>query len=164
MGSFHCVSERSVKKRIRELPSKSCKLDPLTTTLLKSSSRSKIEMGGQGAKCLVMALCLELGGQRSCLVHILIHERCKMGARGPWPPWIPLDVLLKSMVEVVTPVIAHTINVSLLSGEFFENLKDALLKLLIKIMGLELFFKSFSPISNLSYVSKLIEICSQSAG
>ena len=61
------------------------------------------------------------------------------------------------MVEVVNPVIAHIINLSLLSGEFSENLKDALLKPLIKKMGLELFFKSFCPISNLSYVSKLVE-------
>ena len=61
--------------------------------------------------------------------------------------------------EVVTPVITHIINVSLLSGEFSENRKDALLKLLIKKMGLEIFFKSFHPVSNLSNVSKLVEIC-----
>ena len=68
-----------------------------------------------------------------------------------------LTRLLKSMVEVVTPVIACIIKVSLLSGEFSKNLKDALLKPLIKKMELELFFKSFCLISNLSYVSKLVE-------
>ena len=61
------------------------------------------------------------------------------------------------MVEVVTPVIAHIINVSLLPGEFSKNLKDALLKPLIKKMGLEFFFKSFYPISSVSYVSRLVE-------
>ena len=55
-------------------------------------------MGGQGAKWLVMALCLRPGGQRSCWVHILIRERCKIfshgtmsgagGGMAPWPPWI----------------------------------------------------------------------------
>ena len=59
-------------------------------TRIKYSSRSRIEMGGQDAECLVMALCLGPGGQRSCLVHIPIPKRCKIGARGaqgPWP-WI----------------------------------------------------------------------------
>ena len=97
MDSFHCVSERSVEKRIRELPSKSCKLDPMLT------------------------------------------------------------MLLKVMVEVVTPVITCIINVSLLSGEFFKHLKDALLKPLLKKLVLKFFFKSFLPISNMSYVSKLVE-------
>ena len=95
MDSFHHASERSVKKRIRELPSNSCELDSMP--------------------------------------------------------------LLQSMVEVVTPVTAHFINVPLLSGEFSKNLKDALLKPLIMKMGLELFFKSFCPISNVSCVSKLVE-------
>ena len=36
MNSFHGISERNVKKRIRELPSKSHELDSMPTTLLKS--------------------------------------------------------------------------------------------------------------------------------
>ena len=65
--------------------------------------------------------------------------------------------LPKSVVEVVTPVITCIINVSLLSGEFYKNLKVAHLKPLIKKKGLDLIFKSFHPVSNLSYVSKLVE-------
>ena len=38
-----------------------------------------------------------------------------------------------------------------------KNLKVAHLKPLIKKMGLDLVFKSFCPVSNLSYVSKLVE-------
>ena len=97
MDSFHAISERNVKKRIRELPSKSCELDPMPTTLLKS------------------------------------------------------------MVEVVTPVITHIINVSLLSGEFYKNLNVVHFKPLMKKKGLDLIFKSFCPVNNLSYVSKLVE-------
>ena len=89
--------ERDVERRIRKLPSKSCELDPMPTTLLKS------------------------------------------------------------MVDVVTPVITHIINMSLLSGEFCQNLKLAHLKPLIKKTGLDLVFKSFHPVSNLSYISKLVE-------
>ena len=32
------------------------------------------------------------GGQRSCLVHILIHERYKIGAGGHSPPGSATDV------------------------------------------------------------------------
>ena len=65
--------------------------------------------------------------------------------------------LLKSMVDVVTPMITCIINMSLLSGEFYKNLKVAHVKPLIKKMGLDLVFKSFCPVSNLSYISKLVE-------
>ena len=65
--------------------------------------------------------------------------------------------LLKLMVDVVTPVITCIINMSLLSGEFYKSLKVAHLKPLIKKMGLDLVFKSFCPVSDLSYISKLVE-------
>ena len=68
-----------------------------------------------------------------------------------------LTTLLKSIFDVVTPVITHIINMSLLSGEFCQNLKLAHLKPLIKKTGLDLIFKSFHPVSNLSYISKLVE-------
>ena len=54
-----------------------------------------------------------------------------------------LTTLFKSMVDVVTPVITHITNMSLLSGEFCQNLKLAHLKQLIKKTGLDLVFKSF---------------------
>ena len=97
MNSFQSILERDVEKRIKKLPSKSCELDPMPTTLFKS------------------------------------------------------------VVDVVTPVITHIINMLLLSGEFYKNLKVAHLKPLIKKMGLDLVFRSFCPVSNLSYISKLIE-------
>ena len=55
-----------------------------------------------------------------------------------------LTTLFKSMVEVATLVITHIISVSLLSSEFFKNVKDVHLKPLIKIMGLDLVFKSLA--------------------
>ena len=72
MNLFQGILERDVEKRIKRLPSKSCELDPMPTTLLKS------------------------------------------------------------MIDVVTPVITCIINMSLLSGEFYKNLKVAHLKPLIK--------------------------------
>ena len=97
MSSFQSILERDVERRIRKLPSKSCELYPMLTTLLKS------------------------------------------------------------MVDVVTPVITCIINMSILSGEFCQNLKLAHLKPLIKKTGLDLILKSFCPVSNLSYISKLVE-------
>ena len=97
MNSFQSILERDVERRIRKLPSKSCELDPMLTTLLKS------------------------------------------------------------MVVVVTTVITHIINMSLLSGEFYKNLKLAHLKPLIKKTGLDPVYKSFCPVSNMSYILKLVE-------
>ena len=68
-----------------------------------------------------------------------------------------VTTLLKSMVDVVTLVITHIINMFLLLCEFCRNLKLAHLKLLIKKTGLDLVFKSFCPVSNLPYISKLVE-------
>ena len=97
MNSFQSVLERDVEKRICKLPSKSCELDPMPTTLLKE------------------------------------------------------------MVEVVTPVITCIINRSLLSGKFYKGLKVAHVKPLIKKKGMDVVFKSFCPVSNLLYISKLVE-------
>ena len=65
--------------------------------------------------------------------------------------------LLKEMAKVVTPVIKSIINSSLLSGEFYKGLKVAHVKPLIKKKGMDAVFKSFCPVSNLSYISKLVE-------
>ena len=97
MKSFQNILERDVEKRIRKLPSMSCQLDPMPTTL---------------------------------------H---------------------KTMVDVVTTVLTCIINMSLFSGEFYKNLKVVHLKPLIKKTGLDPVFKSFCPVSNLSYILKLVE-------
>ena len=68
-----------------------------------------------------------------------------------------LTTLLKEMVEVVTPVITCIINRSLLSGEFYKNLKVAHVKPLIKKKGMDVVFESFCLVSNLLYISKLVE-------
>ena len=55
------------------------------------SSGSRIEIGGQGAKFLVMALCLGSGGQRSCFGTCLHMRKVKnwgQGAMAPEPHWI----------------------------------------------------------------------------
>ena len=68
-----------------------------------------------------------------------------------------LTTLLKDMAKVVTSIITSIINSSLLSGEFYKGLKIAHVKPLIKKKGMDAVFKSFRLVSNLSYISKLVE-------
>ena len=71
--------------------------------------------------------------------------------------------LLKEHLDSILPALVKIVNTSLQDGAFSDNLKDALLRPLIKKNGLELVFTNFRPVSNLSYLSKLIErvVCEQ---
>ena len=50
---------------------------------------------------------------------------------------------------MLLPMIANMINLSLESGEFGSDWKEALLKLLLKKCGLDIAFHNFRPVSNL---------------
>ena len=65
--------------------------------------------------------------------------------------------MFKENLGAFSGIIANIINTSLQQGVVSENLKEALLKPLIKSMSLEVIFKNFHPISNLSFLSKMIE-------
>ena len=66
--------------------------------------------------------------------------------------------ILKQVCEDISPLIATIDNTSLTSGVFSGNLKNALLRPLLKKATLEVtVLKDFRPVSNLSYLSKLIE-------
>ena len=54
-------------------------------------------------------------------------------------------------------IIADIINISLRDGIFPETLRKALVRPLLKKPNLDLLDKNYRPVSNLSYVSKLIE-------
>ena len=71
--------------------------------------------------------------------------------------------LLKEHLDSILPALVKLVNTSLQDGTFLDNLKEALLRPLIKKNGLELNFTNFRPVSNLSYLSKLIErvVCEQ---
>ena len=72
--------------------------------------------------------------------------------------------ILKQVCKDISPLIATIVNTSLTSGVFLGNLKNALLRPLLKKATLEVtVLKNFRPVSNLSYLSKLIErvVCEQ---
>ena len=71
----------------------------------------------------------------------------------PLPTW-----LLKSCQDVLLPVITHIVNLSLSTSSVPPQMKIALITPLLKKILLDPeTLKNFRPVSNLSYISKLIE-------
>ena len=65
--------------------------------------------------------------------------------------------MVVSNIHILLPVLANIINLSLVNGEFHKNWKLAIVKPLLKKPGAELQFTNCRPVSNLQYVSKLVE-------
>ena len=68
----------------------------------------------------------------------------------------PSKLLVQHHQEVV-PILSQIVNASLTQGEFTSELKNALLRPLLKKAGIDLIFNNYRPISNLSFLSKLIK-------
>ena len=71
--------------------------------------------------------------------------------------------LLKVYSDVIVPYIRDIVNTSIASGSFTKNIKQALLRPLLKKMGLDLALCNYRPVSNLTYISKTIKrvVCNQ---
>ncbi len=69
---------------------------------------------------------------------------------------IPLS-MLKECLPTVLGHITKIVNLSLRIGDLSPNLKKAIIIPLLKKLGLELELKNYRPVSNLSFLSKLIE-------
>lgn len=65
--------------------------------------------------------------------------------------------LVKDCIDVLLPIITKIINLSLESGVFPGIFKKAIVKPVLKKAGLPLVPQNYRPVSNLSYVSKLLE-------
>ena len=65
--------------------------------------------------------------------------------------------LLKQILPSIVTIIADIINISLRDGIFPETLRKALVRPLLKKPNLDLLDKNYRPVSNLSYVIKLLE-------
>ena len=75
---------------------------------------------------------------------------------------IPTNIV-KAISGFISPLLRDIINTSLTSATFTSDLKQVLLKPLLKKADLPLIFKNYRPVSNLSFVSKLIAcvVCDQ---
>ena len=69
---------------------------------------------------------------------------------------IPTQVL-KDNLDVMVPVITKMVNSSLVDGDFYQEWKMAVVKPLLKKQGLDMVMSNYRPISNLSFVSKIVE-------
>ena len=72
--------------------------------------------------------------------------------------------LLRNHIDVLAPVIQKIINISITNGIVPANMKEALIRPLLKKSNLDpQHLKNFRPVSNLSFVSKLVErvVCEQ---
>ncbi len=65
--------------------------------------------------------------------------------------------MLKKCLPTILDQLTRIVNLSLSLGDMPPNLKKAIIKPLLKKLGLELEFKNYRPVSNLSFLSKLIE-------
>ena len=90
---------------------------------------------------------------------VITSSPTKSCALDPIPTW-----LLKQCLDQVTPVLTVIVNTSLSCADFTPELKRVFVTPLIKklIIDCEI-FKNYRPVSNLSFVSKLIEriVCVQ---
>ena len=72
--------------------------------------------------------------------------------------------LLRNHIDVLAPVIQKIINISITNGIVPANMKEALIRPLLQKSNLDpQHLKNFRPVSNLSFVSKLVErvVCEQ---
>ena len=65
--------------------------------------------------------------------------------------------LIVDCIDILLPILTKLINFSLVTGEFHSHWKLAIVRPLLKKPGDDLQFTNFRPVSNLQYVSKLVE-------
>ena len=68
-----------------------------------------------------------------------------------------LTTILKKMLPKVISLITKIVNISLGEGCFCRDWKVAVVKPLLKKLGLQPIFPNFRPVSNLTFISKVIE-------
>ena len=67
--------------------------------------------------------------------------------------------MLKKVVPTIIQLLTKLVNESLQTGKFSDDLKEALVKPLLKRISLEPIFKNYRPVSNLPFMGKLMERC-----
>jgi len=65
--------------------------------------------------------------------------------------------IIKEYIDILIPFITKIVNLSLQTGNFTDGWKLAIVKPLLKKVGLELLNKNYRPVSNLSFLSKIVE-------
>ena len=84
--------------------------------------------------------------------NLIMNSKKKSSYLDP----VPTDLLMKCL-DVLLPVITKIINISLDTGCFPNDWKEAIILPILKKARLESSFDNLRPVSNLAYISKLIE-------
>ena len=64
---------------------------------------------------------------------------------------------MKSCLDVLAPSITHMVNLSIRHAYVPDDWKFAIVKPLLKKSGLDLTYNNFRPVSNLPFISKIVE-------
>ena len=67
--------------------------------------------------------------------------------------------LLKQCIEDILPTITNLVNISLQEGTFASEWKTSIIRPLLKKPNLDPILSNYCPVSNLSFLSKLLEKC-----
>ena len=65
--------------------------------------------------------------------------------------------ILKEGIDIILPIVTKIVNTSLKTGEFANVWKSAIVRPLLKKTNLELLLSNYRPVSNLSFISKVVE-------
>ena len=84
--------------------------------------------------------------------HILLSMTSKSCEQDAVP-----TKLLKDILPSVIPIITNIVNISLTEGLYSYQWKTAIIRPLLKKSGLELIPSNYRPVSNLSFLSKVVE-------
>ena len=90
-------------------------------------------------------------GEVSSIIHNMFSKSCELDA-------IP-TTLLKQILPDVISIITKIVNISLTTGAFSQSLKTAVTCPLLKKVGLDLIPKNYRQVSNLGFLSKVVEKC-----
>ena len=71
---------------------------------------------------------------------------------------IPIHIF-KQLLPLIFPIVTKIVNISLSEGEFCNKWKVAVVWPLLKKIGLELNKSNYTPVSNLTFISKIIKKC-----
>ena len=85
------------------------------------------------------------------MINSMQSKSCKL---DPIP-----TVQFKMLMDRCLPIVTRIVNISLMDGIFAAEWKTSIVRPLLKKIGLELMHKNYCPVSNLSFLSKVVEHC-----
>ena len=86
--------------------------------------------------------------------RLIMDMKTKSCELDPIPTYILKN---EDVLKAALPVLTKIVNLSLSTGTFVQNWKNAVVRPLLKKKGLDLIYKNYRPVSNLQFISKLVE-------